>query len=151
MTRVKRRRGDTPGSAPAKPLPVEGWAREVVQHKVQRRGGAAVPQHPAKVCPEYESRYSTMEIPVHPNRCGEFNDMVEGSIKQGLYHPFQMGYLRPNEECSRYRTPIDKLYPASSSCYPGYVAANTITEDLGIAKWWSEPEMVTKAHKEGLL
>ncbi len=89
----------------------------------------------------------------------KFNDMVEGSIKQGLYHPFQMGYLRPNEECSRYRTPIDKLYLAGSSCYPGgciiwgpgYVAANTIAEDLGVAKWWSEPEMVTKARQQGLL
>lgn len=89
----------------------------------------------------------------------KFTDMVEGSIKQGLYHPLQMGYLRPNDECSRYRTPIEKLYVAGASCYPGgcviwgpgYVAANTIAEDLGIDKWWSEPEMVTKARQEGLL
>lgn len=89
----------------------------------------------------------------------KFLDMVEGSYKQGLYHPFQMGYFRPNDECSQYRTPIKNLYVAGSSCYPGgcvlwgagYVAANTIANDLGIDKWWSEPEMITKAREKGLL
>lgn len=89
----------------------------------------------------------------------KFANMVEGSIKQGLYHPLQMGYLRPNEECSQYRTPIDNLYIAGASCYPGgaviwgpgYNAANTIAEDLGVDKWWSEPEMVTRAREKGLL
>ncbi len=89
----------------------------------------------------------------------KFPDMVEGSIKQGLYHPFQMGYLRPNEECSQCRTPLKNLYLAGASCYPGgcviwgpgYLAANAIAEDLGIDKWWSEPKMVTKARQDGLL
>ncbi len=89
----------------------------------------------------------------------KFADMVEASYKQGLYHPLQMGYLRPNEECSQYRTPIKNLYVAGSSCYPGgcviwgpgYTATNTLVEDLGIDKWWSEPEMVATARKEGLL
>lgn len=70
-----------------------------------------------------------------------------------------MGFFRPNDECSQYRTPIKNLYVAGSSTYPGgcviwgqgYVAANTIAEDLGIDKWWTEPKMITKAHREGLL
>ena len=89
----------------------------------------------------------------------KFLDMVEGSYKQGLYHPLQMGIYRPNEECSRYRTPVNNLYLAGSSCYPGgcviwgagYNAANAVADDLGIDKWWSELEIVTKARREGLL
>ena len=89
----------------------------------------------------------------------KFLDMVQGSFKQGLYHPLQMGYFRPNDECSEYRTPVKNLYLAGSCCYPGgcvlwgagYVAASTIADDLGVDKWWSEPEMITKAREKGLL
>lgn len=89
----------------------------------------------------------------------KFIDMVKGSIKQGAYHPFQMGYLRPNEECSQNRTPIKKLYLGGASCHPGglvllgpgYVAAGTVVEDLGLEKWWPEPAIVTVARREGLL
>jgi hypothetical protein len=34
---------------------------------------------------------------------------------------------------------------------PGYLAANAVAEDLGVSKWWKEPEIVTRAKKEGLL
>ncbi len=89
----------------------------------------------------------------------KFNDMVRGSFKQGLYDPFQMGYLRPNERCSNHRTPINNLFFGGSSSYPGgcviwgpgYLAANAVAEDLGINKWWPEPEMVTRAREKGLL
>jgi len=89
----------------------------------------------------------------------KFLDMVQGSYKQGLYHPLQMGIYRPNEECSRYRTPVKNLYLAGSCCYPGgtviwgagYNAANAVADDLGIDKWWSEPEIVAKAREQGLL
>lgn len=89
----------------------------------------------------------------------KFNDMVKGSFKQGLYDPFQMGYLRPNEQCSNHRTPIKNLFLGGSSSYPGgcviwgsgYLAANAVAEDLGIKKWWSEPTMVTNARQKGLL
>ena len=89
----------------------------------------------------------------------KFADMVKGSFKQGAYHVFQMGYLRPNEECSTTRTPVGNLYLAGSSCYPGgcviwgpgYLAANAVAEDLGVSKWWKEPEIVTRAKEEGLL
>jgi phytoene dehydrogenase-like protein len=85
--------------------------------------------------------------------------MKEGGIKQGAYFPLQMGFLRPNEELSHYRTPIKNLYTGGASTHPGgfilhasgYVAANTIVEDLGMEKQWSEPEIVTRAREAGLL
>lgn len=85
--------------------------------------------------------------------------MVRGSYKHGLYHPLQMGIFRPNDQCSRYRTPIKGLYLGGSSCYPGgcviwgagYNAANAVAEDLGIEKWWPEPEVVARAREGGLL
>ena len=89
----------------------------------------------------------------------KFPDMVEGSFKQGAYHPLQMGYNRPNAECSNHRSPIKGLYMGGSCTYPGgtillgagYLVANAVAEDLGIEKWWSEPEIVTEARKRGLL
>ncbi|MBI4333791.1 MAG: NAD(P)/FAD-dependent oxidoreductase [Chloroflexi bacterium] len=89
----------------------------------------------------------------------KFTNMVKGSIKHGEYAPLQMGYLRPNEECSQNRTPVKNLFVAGASTYPGgcviwgpgYLAANTIAEDLGVKKWWTEPAMVTKAKQQGLL
>jgi len=88
-----------------------------------------------------------------------FSDMVQGSFKQGAYHPLQMGYNRPNPECSNHRSPIENLYMGGSCVYPGgcvllgsgYLAANAVAEDLYIEKWWSEPEIVTEAKKRGLL
>jgi phytoene dehydrogenase-like protein len=83
-------------------------------------------------------------------------DMVKGSYKQGSYVSYQMGYFRPNMYCSQYRTPIKGLYMCGSGVYPGgmitfgpgYNAANVIVEDLGLKKFWSEPEYVTRARKE---
>ena len=92
----------------------------------------------------------------HKNK---FPDMVRGSIKQGEYHPLQMGFLRPNMLCSQHATPIKNLYVGGASTHSGgtillgagYLAANRIAEDLGIEKWWKEPEMVTTARNKGLL
>lgn len=89
----------------------------------------------------------------------KFSDMVEGSIKQGGYLPLQMGYLRPNELCSQYATPIENLYLCGASCFPGglatygpgYNAANRIAEDLGLEKWWKELETVKRGREAGLL
>lgn len=89
----------------------------------------------------------------------KFADMVQGSYKQGMYHPLQMGYLRPNEECSQYATPVDRLYMCGASTFPGglitfgpgYNAATKIAEDLGIERWWGEPECVRKAKAKGTL
>lgn len=89
----------------------------------------------------------------------KYRDMVRGSIKQGQYHPLQMGYMRPNEHCSNHRSPIKNLFMGGCSTYPGgtvifgpgYLAANAVAEDLGIAKWWQEPKMVARARENGLL
>jgi len=86
-------------------------------------------------------------------------DMVRGSIKQGLYHPLQMGYMRPNEECSLHRSPVKNLYMGGSCTYPGgcvilgagYLAAEAILEDLGMQKWWPEPEIVAAAREKGMI
>jgi len=88
-----------------------------------------------------------------------FLDMKLGSIKQGAYQPFQMGYLRPNEECSDTRTPVPGLYLGGASCHPGglvilgpgYLAANAVADDIGVNKWWKEPELVTNARTKGIL
>jgi phytoene dehydrogenase-like protein len=85
----------------------------------------------------------------------KFANMVNGSYKQGAYQPFQMGFLRPNEECSQYRTPVGKLYLGGASAAPGgmvifgpgYNCANAIAEDCGIEKWWKEQEYVTAARE----
>jgi len=34
---------------------------------------------------------------------------------------------------------------------PGYNVANRVAEDLGIKKWWQEPEMVVRGREKGLL
>lgn len=89
----------------------------------------------------------------------KFANMVRGSIKHGAYTPLQMGYLRPNEECSSYATPIRNLYVCGASTFPGgmvifgagYNAANVIAETHDIPKFWSEPPMVTRAKEAGLL
>jgi len=74
-------------------------------------------------------------------------NMRRGSIKHGDYNPLQLGYFRPNPECSTSQTPIEGLYLCGASAYPGglvtggpgYVAANKVTEDLGVKKWWTPP------------
>jgi len=88
----------------------------------------------------------------------KFKDMVKGSYKQGAYHPFQMGYTRPNEDCSDHRSPIKGLFMGGACTYPGgtilmangYLAADAICEDMGIEKWWPEPEMIKKAREKGI-
>ncbi|MDY6970819.1 MAG: NAD(P)/FAD-dependent oxidoreductase [Thermodesulfobacteriota bacterium] len=86
-------------------------------------------------------------------------DMVNGSIKQGQYHPLQMGYLRPNEQCSTHRSPVKGLYMGGACTYPGgtvllgsgYLAADAVVEDCGVGKWWRETDMVKRAKEQGFL
>jgi phytoene dehydrogenase-like protein len=100
-------------------------------------------------------KYFTSPIDIE----NKFPDMVRGSIKQGAYHPLQMGFLRPHQDVSNYRTSIQNLYVGGASNYPGglvimgpgYVAAHTIMEDLGVERPFSEPECVTVAREGGLL
>jgi phytoene dehydrogenase-like protein len=65
--------------------------------------------------------------------------MTCGSIKHGAYTPLQMGYLRPNDLCSRSETPISGLFVGGASMYPGgmilggsgFLAARAVGEALG--------------------
>jgi len=65
--------------------------------------------------------------------------MKRGSIKHGAYTPLQMGYLRPNDLCSRSATPIDGLVVGGASMYPGgmilggpgYITAGVVADFLG--------------------
>jgi len=86
-------------------------------------------------------------------------DMVRGSFKHGAYISTQMGYLRPNIDCSGYRTPIENLYLGGASTYPGgmvllangYNVAGVVAEDLALNRWWAEPDFVKEARKKGLV
>jgi len=71
-------------------------------------------------------------------------NMRLGGIKHGDYKPIQLGCFRPNQACSSSATPIEGLYTCGASNYPGgmvlggpgYIGANKVAEDLGVAKWW---------------
>ena len=96
----------------------------------------------------------------------EFNiaDLIERvakyvviSYKQGDYDSTQMGSRRPNDDCPTHRTPINNLYLGGASSSPGglvtfgagYSTANAPAEDLGLEKWWTEPDHVTAARVNG--
>jgi len=73
-----------------------------------------------------------------------FPQMRRGSIKHGDYRPIQMGCFRPNQDCATTKTPIEGLYVAGVSTYPGglvlggpgYIGAGAVCEDLDVKKWW---------------
>ncbi|MFN8104055.1 MAG: NAD(P)/FAD-dependent oxidoreductase [Acidimicrobiia bacterium] len=79
-------------------------------------------------------------------------NMVRGSIKHGDYNPLQMGTFRPSDLCVAGRTPIEGFYLCGASTYPGgliiggpgYIAANTVAEDLDVDKWWTTPPHVAR-------
>ncbi len=89
----------------------------------------------------------------------KFPNMKRGSIKHGEYVSTQMGYFRPNDLCSNYKTPIEGYYVGGASVYPGgmvllgsgYGAANAIAVDLGISPWWKTPKYIENAIKGGLV
>lgn len=64
--------------------------------------------------------------------------MKRGSIKHGAYTTLQLGYLRPNDLCSRSETPIPGLFVGGASMYPGgmilggsgYLAAGVVADAL---------------------
>jgi phytoene dehydrogenase-like protein len=96
----------------------------------------------------------------HPKHiAAKIPQMVRGSIKHGAYNPTQMLSNRPNADCSSYRTPIENLYVAGASTWPGgmvllgggYNAAGVVADDLGLERWWKEPGYVVEARKKGLV
>ena len=96
----------------------------------------------------------------HPKHVeAKLPNMKRGSIKHGAYIPTQMLSNRPNADCSSYRTPIENLYVAGAGVWPGgmvllgggYNAAGIVADDLGLERWWSEPDFVIEARKKGLV
>ena len=96
----------------------------------------------------------------HPKHIeAKLPNMKRGSIKHGAYVPTQMLSNRPNADCSSHRTPIENLYLAGASVWPGgmillaggYNAAGVVADDLGLERWWTEPDYVVEARKKGLV
>jgi len=79
-------------------------------------------------------------------------NMRRGGIKHGDYTPMQIGFNRPNIECSQAKTPVGGLYLCGASTYPGgmvtggpgYIAANKVAEDMGLKKWWKPTKLIEK-------
>jgi len=89
-----------------------------------------------------------------------FPNMRYGSIKHGDYRPVQLGCFRPNQDCSSTKTPVEGLFVAGASTYPGgcvlggggYQVANKVAEEMGVTKWWKptkEMERCIKTYLEG--
>lgn len=125
----------------------EGYARQVREMWSQYAPNLAS----ATVVRHYVNHPKAIEAKL-PN-------MKRGSIKHGAYLPTQMLSNRPNPDCSSYRTPIENLYVAGASVWPGgmvllgggYNAAGVVADDLGLERWWSEPGYVVEARKKGLV
>ncbi|NNN20390.1 MAG: hypothetical protein HKL80_00105 [Acidimicrobiales bacterium] len=85
--------------------------------------------------------------------------MKREGIKHGAYQSIQMGYNRPNLECSSCSTPIEGFYVSGASTHPGgmvilgpgYNAASVVAKDLGLDIWWELPEMDSRAIEAGYL
>jgi phytoene dehydrogenase-like protein len=77
---------------------------------------------------------------------------VGRAIKHGLYHPFQMGIFCPHDSCGGGRTPIEGSYLGGASSYPGglvigglgYIAANSIADDIGMTRWWKPSREIAR-------
>ncbi|MEZ5171328.1 MAG: NAD(P)/FAD-dependent oxidoreductase [Acidimicrobiia bacterium] len=79
-------------------------------------------------------------------------NMRRGSIKHGDYNPLQMGFNRPNVECSASRTPVEGLYLGGASMFPGgmviggpgYIAAQVICDDNGVKFPFERPDRLKR-------
>jgi len=130
----------------------ERWLKRGMREEVEQRQIALLQRYAPNLSPD-KVLWTYLTTPADIQN--KFANMVRGSYKQGAYQPFQMGFLRPNEECSQYRTPVGKLYLGGASAAPGgmvifgpgYNCANAIAEDCGIERWWGEQEYVTAARE----
>ncbi|MGI9596209.1 MAG: phytoene desaturase family protein, partial [Acidimicrobiales bacterium] len=75
--------------------------------------------------------------------------MRGGDRHHGSFHPSNWGIDRPTAAMPGYRTAIERLYLCGASQHPGgsfhgqpgYNAAGTVADDLGLAKWWNPPDV----------
>ncbi len=134
----------------------EGWLNHKVREETTERQLAILEKYAPNITRD-KVLWTYLTTPADLQN--KFANMVMGSYKQGAYHPLQMGYLRPNQDCSQYRTPVRNLYLGGASVAPGgmvifgpgYNCANAIAEDFGIAKWWTEPKYITQARENGFI
>jgi phytoene dehydrogenase-like protein len=107
----------------------------------------------AKAAPNMKSDNIVMAIGETPEDIAiRFPNMRRGGIKHGDYTPMQLGFNRPNIECSTSKTPIEGLYLCGASTYPGgmvtggpgYIAANKVAEDMGLKKWWKPTRLMER-------
>ena len=114
---------------------------------------AAVMEKWARAAPNMKKENIMMSLGETPEDIEiRFPNMRRGGIKHGDYTPMQIGYNRPNIECSTSKTPIEGLYLCGASAYPGgmvtggssYIAANRVAEDMGLKKWWKPTRLIEK-------
>jgi len=133
------------------PYEIEGgW------EKKNREFGDAALKKWAKAAPNMKPENIVMSVGETPEDIAiRFPNMRRGGIKHGDYTPMQLGYNRPNIECSTSKTPVEGLYLCGASTYPGgmvtggpgYIAANKVAEDMGLKKWW-KPTRLMERHVE---
>jgi phytoene dehydrogenase-like protein len=77
--------------------------------------------------------------------------MRGGDRHHGSFHPDNWQWNRPSAQMPGYRTPIDGLYLCGASQHPGgsfhgqpgYNAAGTVANDLGLEPWWGPTDART--------
>ena len=77
-----------------------------------------------------------------------FGTTRRGSIRQGALIGAQTLTARPHSSCSSGRTPLPGLYLAGGAVHPGipgslaggYNVAALVAQDLGLKRWWPEPD-----------
>jgi phytoene dehydrogenase-like protein len=77
-----------------------------------------------------------------------FRTTRHGSLRQGALVPEQTFTNRPHPDCASTRTPIPGLYLGGGGVHPGipgslasgYHAAASVCTDLGLRRWWPQPE-----------
>jgi phytoene dehydrogenase-like protein len=77
-----------------------------------------------------------------------FPNLVGGDLGAGWLGPGQAGHERPFPGSGGYRAPVPGLYLCGGATHPGgnitglpgYNAARTICEDLGLRPWWNPPD-----------
>jgi phytoene dehydrogenase-like protein len=77
-----------------------------------------------------------------------FPNLVAGDLGAGWLGPGQAGYDRPFPGAGGYRAGVPGLYFCGGATHPGgnitglpgYNAARTICQDLGLKPWWSPPD-----------
>jgi len=124
-----------------------GWTKKTPEVN------AAIMDKWVKAAPNLKKENITMSVGESPEDIEiRLPNMRRGGIKHGDYNIMQLGYNRPNIECSTTKTPISGLYLCGASTFPGgmvtggpgYNAANMVAEDMGLKKWWKPTRLMQK-------